>query len=122
MRAANDFNEERYNEANAEKAFAALGAQPDWDVARWAILKRYAEIRQGLFCSTDTGTLNRAAGKLEELEWVLERLGEPLYGGLPLADGIPGAENVQGLDAEALGIGGGYPGGSGSRPPLGIPE
>ena len=113
-----DFPAERFNEANAEKAFAKLAQDPDFDIVRWAILSRYADIRNIFSYTNDGNAVCRAVGKLQELEWVLERFGEPPYGGLPLADGTSDEGNAQDLGALAPEIGGGYPGGSGSRPPL----
>ena len=113
----NDFPKDRFNDANAEKAFAAIAAHQDFDLVRWAILRRYAEVRQ-LFPDTDPNVVNRAVGKVQELEWVLEQFGQPLYGGLPLADGTSADETAEAALDLALEIGGGYPGGSGSRPPL----
>lgn len=111
------FPKERFNDANAKKAFAAVAAHQDFDLVRWALLRRYAEVRQ-LFSSTDPGVVNRAVGKAQELEWVLEQFGLPLYGGLPLADETSADETADAALDLALEIGGGYPGGSGSRPPL----
>ena len=113
----NEFPKDRFNDANAEKAFAAIAAHQDFDLVRWALLKRYAEVRQ-FFPVTDSATLNRVVGKVQELEWVLEQFGMPLYGGLPLADGISAEGTADAALDLALEIGGGYPGGSGSRPPL----
>ena len=113
-----EFPKERFNEENAAMAFRALAAHQNFDIVRWAILSRYAAIRESLLPATDGCALNRAAGKLQELEWVLEQFGEPLYGGLPLADGTSDDEIVQAGSAAGAEIGGGYPGGSGSRPPL----
>lgn len=117
----NDFNPGRFNEKNVEKAFASVAAGVDFDLIRYALLKRYAEIRN-LLPQTDGPILNRAVGKLQEIEWVLERFGEPLFGGLPLADGISDEAIAEaGLDLGPK-IADGYPGGSGSRSALGIPE
>ena len=113
----NDFPKDRFNDANAAKAFATIAAHPDFDLVRWAILRRYAEVRH-LFPDTDPNVVNRAVGKVQELEWVLEQFGMPLYGGLPLADGTSADETAEAALDLALEIGGGYPGGSGSRPPL----
>ena len=113
----NDFPKDRFNDTNAAKAFAAIAALPDFDLVRWAILRRYAEVRN-LFPDTDPNVVNRAVGKVQELEWVLEQFGMPLYGGLPLADGTSADETADAALDLALEIGGGYPGGSGSRPPL----
>ena len=107
----------RFNEENAAKAFSEISAHQDFDLVRWTLLRRYAEVRQ-LFASTDPNVVNRAVGKMEELEWVLEQFGMPLYGGLPLADGTSADETANAALDLALEIGGGYPGGSGSRPPL----
>ena len=113
----NNFPKDRFNDENAAKAFDALAVHQDFDLVRWAILRRYAEVRQ-LFLSTDPNVAQRAVGKMEELEWVLDRFGTPLYGGLPLADGTSSEETANAALDLALEIGGGYPGGSGSRPPL----
>lgn len=117
MKKPKEYPASRFNEDNAAKAFSEIAAHQDFDLVRWTLLRRYAEVRQ-LFFSTDPNVVNRAVGKMEEIEQVLALFGEPLYGGLPLADGTSPEEIAQpdmGLDAE---IGGGYPGGSGSRPPL----
>ena len=106
----NDFPKDRFNDANADKAFDALAAHQDFDLVRWAILRRYAEVRQ-LFLSTDPNVAQRAVGKMEELEWVLDRFGTPLYGGLPLADGTSSEETANAALDLALEIGGGDPGG-----------
>ena len=113
----NDFPKERFNDDNAAKAFASIAEQSDFELVRWAILRRYAEVRQ-LFSSTDPNVAQRAIGKMDELEWVLDRFGTPLYGGLPLADGTSDEETANAALDLALEIGGDYPGGSGSRPPL----
>lgn len=113
----NDFPKDRFNDENAEKAFSAIASHQDFDLVRWALLRRYAEVRQ-LFPATDPNVVNRAVGKVQELEWVLEQFGMPLYGGLPLADGTSADETASAALDLALEIGGGYPGGSGSRPPL----
>ena len=113
-----EFPPDRFNEENARKAFRAVAAHQDFDIIRWALLTRLAEIRQFLLPTTDGAQLNRAVGKAEELEWVLARFGEIPYGGLPLADGTPsGGESGSGA-RPAPEIGGGYPGGTGSLPPL----
>ena len=113
----NEFPPERFNEESAKKAFREVAAHFDFDIIRWALLARYAEDRK-LLSLTDGHVINRGLGKVEEIEWVLEQFGEPLYGGLPLADGIPATESgsLDGLLAPESG--GGYPGGFGSRPPL----
>lgn len=112
------FPADRFNEENAAQAFRAIAAHQDFDVVRWALLSRLAEIRQFLLPNTDGAQLNRAVGKVQELEWVLAQFGELPYGGLPLADGIP-IDGEAGAEARpASESGGGYPGGSGSRPPL----
>lgn len=112
-----EFPQERFNEANAANAFRAIAAHQDFDILRWALLTRYAEDRK-LLSLTDGHAINRGIGKVEEIEWVLGQFGEHPYGGLPLADGTPfgGIGFADGLPAPE--IGGGYPGGSGSRPPL----
>ena len=120
MRPPRAYPASRYNEENLAKACRAIADGADFDLVRWAILRRYAEVRQ-LFLSTDPNVVNRAVGKMEELELVLAMFGEPLFDGLPLADGTPGEETVpaaQGLDAE---IGGGDPGGSGLPTPVATP-
>lgn len=113
----NEWPASRFNEENAEKAFAAISQSTNFDLVKWTLLKRYAEIKQ-LFLSTDPGIVNRAVGKAEEIERVLDLFGSPLYGGLPLADGIPDDENAQSAEALSTKIGGGYPDGFGSRPSL----
>ena len=105
----NPFPPERFNDDNAAKAFAAISAHSDFDLVRWALLRRYAEVRQ-LFTSTDQGVINRAVGKMEEIEQVLALFGEPLYGGLPLADGTSPDETAPVDMGFAPQIGGGYPG------------
>lgn len=105
----NDFPKDRFNDANAAKAFAAIAAHPEFDLVRWAILRRYAEVRN-LFPDTDPNVVNRAVGKVQELEWVLEQFGMPLYGGLPLADGTSADETAEAALGQALEIGGGDPG------------
>jgi hypothetical protein len=55
---------------------------------------------------------------LEEIERVLELFGLPLYGGLPLADGILDDETANAEAFLGTKIGGGYPDGFGSRPSL----
>lgn len=113
-----EFPPERFNAENAAKAFREVAANEDFDVIRWALLSRLAEIRNFLLPNTDAAQLNRAVGKAEEIEWVLACFGEHPYGGLPLADGTPfaaGAGHETGLTPE---IGGGYPGGAGRTPPL----
>lgn len=111
------FPPERFNERSAAQAFRSLAAHQDFDVVRWALLARYAEDRQ-LLSSTDPNAINRGIGKAEEIEWVLAQFGEHPYGGLPLADGTSGVGDAAAEDALGAEIGGGYPGGSGSRPPL----
>lgn len=109
----NDFNPERFTDENVDKAFASVAAGKDFDLIRYALLKRYAEIRQ-LLPQTDGQLLNRAVGKMQEIEWVLERFGEPLFGGLPSANGISDeAIAAAGLDLGPK-IAVGYPGGTGS--------
>ena len=105
----NDFPKDRFNDENAEKAFAAVAAHRDFDLVRWALLKRYAEVKM-LMSNADPNAVIRAVGKAEELEWVLEQFGLPLYGGLPLADGTSGEETASAALDLALEIGGGYPG------------
>lgn len=109
----NEWPKSRFNEANAERAFALIAKSADFDLVKWTLLRRYAEIRQ-LFSSTDEGVINRAIGKLEELERVLELFGMPLYGGLPLADGIPDEEIASPNWVDGTKIGGGYPDGFGN--------
>lgn len=104
------------------RAFRALSMTAHWAVAREALIERYAEIRASLLPDTDGSRLNRAVGKMEELEWVLAMFGEAAYGGLPLADGTPVREGGPGGAWCAPGIAEGYPGGSGSPAALGIPE
>lgn len=104
------------------RAFAALSKTPQWGVVREALLERYAEIRLSLLPDTDGSRLNRAVGKMEELEWVLAMFGEAVYGGLPLADGTPARDDGRGGAWGEPGIAEGYPGGSGSPAALGIPE
>lgn len=113
-----EFPPDRFNEENARKAFRAVAAHQDFDIVRWALLMRLAETRHFLLPNTDGGVLNRAVGKAEEIEWVLACFGESPYGGLPLADGTPFAGGTESEAAQASESGGGYPGGSGSRPPL----
>ena len=120
MTSLHEYPASRYNEENLKKSCCAIADGVDFDLVRWALLRRYAEVRQ-LFVSTDPNVVNRAVGKMEELELVLAMFGEPLYGGLPLADGIPDEEtasSAHGLDAE---IGGGDPGGSGLPTPVATP-
>ena len=116
----NEFPRDRFNDDNAAKAFSALAAHRDFDLVRWALLRRYAEVRQ-LFLSTDPNVVNRAVGKMEELEWVLEQFGQPLYGGLPLADGTSDEGTADAALDRALEIGGGDPGGSGLPTPVATP-
>lgn len=113
----NEWPKERFNEQNAEKAFASIAKLPDFDLVKWTLLRRYAEVKQ-LFSSTDEGVINRAVGKMEEIERVLELFGMPLYGGLPLADGTPDDETANAEAFLGTKIGGGYPDGFGSRPSL----
>ena len=111
------FPRTRFNEENAQKAFRAIAAHQDFDIIRWALLTRYAEDRK-LVSMTDANAINRGIGKVEEIEWVLEQFGEPLYGGLPLADeSLVDETALTDIVANAK-IGGGYLGGSDSRPPL----
>jgi hypothetical protein len=112
-----EYPKERFNEKNATKAFELLTKSADFDLVKWTLLRRYAEVKQ-LFFSTDAGVLNRAIGKLEEIERVLELFGIPLYDGLPLADGTPADETVDPVELLSAKIGGGYPDGFGSRPSL----
>ena len=107
----------RFNEKNAEKAFSAIAKTSDFELVKWTLLRRYAEIRQ-LFLSTDAGVVNRAVGKAEEIERVLDLFGLPLYGGLPLADGIPDEETANAEEVLGAKIGGGFPDGFGIRPSL----
>ena len=116
----NEFPSDRFNDANVEKAFGAFAAHQDFDIVRWALLRRYAEVRQ-LFQSTDPNVVNRAVGKMEELEWVLEKFGQPLYDGLPLADGTSDDETAGSGLPLAPEIGGGDPGGSGLPTPVATP-
>lgn len=117
----NDFNPERFNDDNVAKAFAHVASSDDFDLIRYALLKRYAEIRE-LLPQTDGPLINRAVGKMQEIEWVLERFGEPIFGGLPLADGISSEVIASaGIDLGPK-IADDYPGGTGSRSALGIPE
>jgi hypothetical protein len=113
-----EFPPDRFNEENARKAFRAVAAHQDFDIIRWALLMRLAETRHFLLPNTDGGVLNRAVGKAEEIEWVLACFGESPYGGLPLADGIPFGRDAAQEAGPTPEIGGGYPGGAGSRPPL----
>lgn len=106
----NGFPKDRFNDANAKKAFASVAAHQDFDIVRWAILRRYAEVRQ-LFPDTNPNVVNRAVGKVQELEWVLEQFGQPLYGGLPLADETSAGETADTALNLALEIGGGDPDG-----------
>lgn len=108
-----EYPKERYNEANATKAFELLSNSSDFDLIKWTLLRRYAEVKQ-LFFSTDAGVLNRAIGKLEEIERVLELFGIPIYDGLPLADGTPADETVSREEFFNTKIGGDYPDGFGS--------
>ena len=120
MKPLREYPVSRYNEDNLKKSCRAIADGADFDLVRWALLRRYAEVRQ-LFFSTDPNVVNRAVGKMEELELVLAMFGEPLYDGLPLADGTSAMETAstgQGLDAE---IGGGDPGGSGLPTPVATP-
>ena len=112
-----EYPKERYNDTNAAKAFDNIAKQTDFDLVKWTLLRRYAEVKQ-LFSSTDAGVLNRAVGKLEEIERVLELFGIPLYDGLPLADGTPADETVNPGEFLSAQIGGGYPDGFGSRSSL----
>jgi hypothetical protein len=112
-----EYPKERYNNANAAKVFNNIAKQTDFDLVKWTLLRRYAEVKQ-LFFSTDALVLNRAIGKLEEIERVLELFGIPLYDGLPLADGTPTDETVDPVELLSAKIGGGYPDGFGSRPSL----
>lgn len=102
----------RFNDTNLEKACVEVAGAQGFDIVRWALLRRYAEVRQ-LFFSTDPNIVNRAVGKMEELEYVLAMLGEPLYGGLPLADGSPSEETAVAEFGFGTKIVGGDPGGSG---------
>ena len=102
----------RYNDDNLAKAARVAADGADFDIVRWALLRRYAEVRQ-LFFSTDPAVVNRAVGKMEELELVLALFGEPLYGGLPLADGTSGAETAHPYDGVGAEIGSGDPAGCG---------
>lgn len=104
------------------EAFRAIADGPHWRFVREALLERYAEIRTSLLPDTDGQRLNRTVGKMEELEWVLAMFGDAVYGGLPLADGIPSAEDGAAGAWGAPEIAEGYPGGSGSPAALGIPE
>lgn len=109
MKRPKEYPASRFNEENAAKAFSDIAAHQDFDLVRWTLLRRYAEVRQ-LFFSTDPNVVNRAVGKMEEIEQVLALFGEPLYGGLPLADGTSADEIALadlGINTE---IGGGYPG------------
>lgn len=120
MRRLREYPPARYNDDNLAKACRAIADCADFDVVRWALLRRYAEVRQ-LFLSTDPAVVNRAVGKMEELELVLAMFGEPLFDGLPLADGTSAegtAPTAPGLDTE---IGGGDPGGSGLPTPVVTP-
>lgn len=108
-----DFPSSRFNEANAKKAFAAVAECDDFDIIRWALLKRYTEIRT-LLSFTDPNVVSRAVGKMEELEHVLELFGSSLYDGLPLADGTPNAETMDADEFLDTKIGGDYPRGTGS--------
>lgn len=117
MKRPKEYPASRFNDENAAKALSEIAEHQDFDLVRWTLLRRYAEVRQ-LFLSTDPNVVNRAVGKMEELEWVLDRFGTPLYGGLPLADGTSSEGTADASPDLALEIGGGYPGGSGSRPPL----
>jgi hypothetical protein len=113
----NEWPIERFNDKNAERAFAAIAKSSDFELIKWKLLRRYAEVRQ-LFFSTDPGVVNRAIGKVEEIEKVLELFGAPLYGGLPLADGTPDEETVKSEEFSGTKIGDGYPDGFGSRSSL----
>lgn len=109
----NEWPSARFNEENAEKAFALIAQSKDFELVKWTLLRRYAEIRQLLF-STDQGIVNRAVGKMEEVERVLELFGQPLYGGLPLADGTSATGIAEPEDVLSTKIGGNYPDGFGS--------
>lgn len=113
-----EFSPKRFNAENAAKAFREVAAHQDFDIIRWALLSRLSEIRHFLIPNTDAAQLNRAVGKAEEIEWVLACFGEHPYGGLPLADGIPFGGDAAQEAGQTPEIGGGYPGGTGSRPPL----
>ena len=107
----NGFPAERFNQENAAKAFREIAAHQDFDIIRWALLSRLAEIRHFLLPNTDVAQLNRAVGKAEEIEWVLACFGEHPYGGLPLADGTPfGGGAAPGAESMPE-TGGGDPGG-----------
>ena len=109
----NEWPVERFNDKNAERAFEAISKHSDFELIKWTLLRRYAEIRQ-LFSSTDTGVINRAIGKMEEIERVLDLFCSPLYDGLPLADGTPGDEIADTGNEHSTKIGSGYPDGFGS--------
>lgn len=117
MKKSMEYPASRFNDENAAKALSSVAAHQDFDLVRWTLLRRYAEVRQ-LFLSTDPNVVNRAVGKMEELEWVLDQFGTPLYGGLPLADGTSAEGTADASLDQVLEIGGDYPGSSGSRPPL----
>ena len=110
----------RFNDENLKKACVAIADSVDFDLVRWALLRRYAEVKQ-LFVSTDPNVVNRAVGKMEELEMVLAMFGEPLYGGLPLADGTPDEETASDERDLRIEIEGGDPGGSGLSTPVATP-
>ena len=110
----------RFNDDNLAKACRSISEGAHFDLVRWALLRRYAEVRQ-LFFSTDPNVVNRAVGKMEELELVLDMFGEPLYGGLPLANGTPAEETASAKLALDTEIGGGDPGGTGLPTPVATP-
>ncbi len=103
----------RFNDANVAKAFAHFAADPMWDLVRYSLLARYAEAK-GFLRSSDVQMTQRAIGIMDALEQVLAQFGEPIYGGLPFADGTPATGTGSDADAAGAEIREGYPGGSGS--------
>lgn len=111
------YDPSRFNEANVAKAFAHFAADPMWDLVRYSLLTRYAEAK-GFLRSSDVGMVQRAIGIMDAIEQVLAQFGEPVYGGLPFADGTPATEAGPAVAVANAEIGEGYPGGSGSLAPL----